>query len=270
MFLSGLFIYPIKSLKGIALTEAKVEKRGLQYDRRWMLVDMNNKFFTQREFPKMATISISTESTGLKIDVEARETLFVPYDARPNSTAEVEVWGSHCPADFVSAEADRWFSEVLDTECRLAYMPDESLRPVNPDFAVANDVVSFADGYPFLVATEASLTDLNSRLDQKVGMNRFRPNFVISGTEPFEEDNWKLVTIGSTSFHVAKPCGRCVMTTVDQERGVKEGVEPLRTLASFRTRNNSVMFGQNLIAAREGNTIRVGDEFRVIEATDTL
>ena len=103
MFLSGLFIYPIKSLKGIALTEAKVEKRGLQYDRRWMLVDMSNKFFTQREFPKMATISISTESTGLKIDANGRETLFVPYDARPNSTAEVEVWGSHCPADFVSA-----------------------------------------------------------------------------------------------------------------------------------------------------------------------
>jgi uncharacterized protein YcbX len=265
MFLSELFIYPIKSLKGIALTEAKIEKRGLQYDRRWMLVDISNKFFTQREFPKMATISISTESTGLKIDVERRETLFVPFDARANSTAEVEVWGSHCPADFVSAEADRWFSEVLDTECRLVYMPDESLRPVDPNFAVANDVVSFADGYPFLVTTEASLADLNSRLAQSVGMNRFRPNFVISGTEPFEEDNWKSVTIGSTSFHVAKPCGRCVMTTVDQERGVKVGVEPLRTLASFRTRNNSVMFGQNLIAAREGDTIRVGDQFRVAE-----
>jgi uncharacterized protein YcbX len=263
MFLSGLNIYPIKSLKGITLSEAKIERRGLQYDRRWMLVDMNNKFFTQREFPKMATITVDLESSGLKIDADGKNSLFVPFAAKPSETATVEVWGNHCPGDFVSGEADRWFSEVLDTDCRLVYMSDESLRPVDPEFAIANDVVSFADGYPFLIATEASLDDLNSRLTETVGMDRFRPNFVVSGAEPFAEDDWKSVTIGSANFHVAKPCGRCVMTTVDQERGIKEGVEPLRTLASFRTREHKVLFGQNLIAKNEGGTIRVGDEINV-------
>ena len=136
------------------------------------------------------------------------------------------------------------------------------MRPVDPDFAVADDIVSFADAYPFLVLPEASLSALNSRLAQKVEMNRFRPNFVINGSEPFAEDNWKRVTIGEAEFHVAKPCARCVMTTVDQDRGVKDGDEPLRTLASFRTVQNKVLFGQNLIALSVGATVRVGDEVK--------
>ena len=262
MILTGLNIYPIKSLKGISLDEAKVERRGLQYDRRWMLVDMNNKFFTQREFPKMATLSVDVEPTGLRVTSDGKD-LLVPFAATPSATAEVEVWGDRCPGDFVSAEADRWFSEILDTECRLVYMSDESLRPVNATFAIANDVVSFADGYPFLIANEASLGELNSRLTERVGIDRFRPNFVVNAAEAFAEDNWKSVSIGTEDFHVAKPCGRCVMTTVNQQTGVKNGVEPLKTLASFRTQNNSVLFGQNLIALREGGTIRVGDEVTV-------
>jgi uncharacterized protein YcbX len=262
MILTELNIYPIKSLKGIALDEAQIERRGLQYDRRWMLVDMNNKFFTQREFPKMATVTVGIESTGLKITSDGKD-LLVPFAAKPSGTAEVEVWADRCRGDFVSDEADRWFSEVLDTECRLVYMSDESLRPVNPAFAIASDVVSFADGYPFLIANEASLAELNSRLTERVGMNRFRPNFVVNASEAFAEDNWTTVVIGSESFHVAKPCGRCVMTTVDQQTGIKNGVEPLKTLASFRTRNNSVLFGQNLIALGEGGTVRVGDAVSV-------
>jgi uncharacterized protein YcbX len=263
MFLTAINIYPIKSLKGIALNEALIERRGLQYDRRWMLVDTNNKFFTQREFPRMATIKIELEPTGLKIDAPNRSSLFVPFDAKGAQAAEVEIWQSRCRGDFVSAEADRWFSEVLDTDCRLVHMPDESLRPVDPDFAVADDLVSFADAYPFMVLPEASLQALNTRLAQEVAMNRFRPNFVVNGSEPFAEDNWKSVTIGETEFHVAKPCARCVMTTVDQERGVKTGAEPLRTLASFRTVQNKVLFGQNLIAMRAGTTVHVGDEVTV-------
>jgi hypothetical protein len=125
---------------------------------------------------------------------------------------------------------------------------------------VADDIVSFADGYPFLLATEASLAELNSRLEQRVGMDRFRPNFIISGSEAFAEDDWKTVTIGPATFHSVKPSARCVMTTVDQELGVKEGVEPLHTLATFRTRDNKVLFGQNLIAADEGRIVQVGDQ----------
>jgi len=263
MFLSAINIYPIKSLKGIALTEAQIERRGLQHDRRWMLVDRNNKFFTQREFPKLATIRIEIEPAGLKIDAANKSSLFVPFAAKATSTAEVQIWQNVCRGDFISADADRWFSEVLDTDCRLVHMSNESLRPVDPDFAIADDIVSFADAYPFLVLTEASLTELNSRLVQKVEMNRFRPNFVISGAEPFAEDNWKRITIGETEFHITKPCARCVMTTVDQERGVKNGAEPLRTLASFRTVQNKVLFGQNLLAMKAGATIRVGDEVTV-------
>lgn len=260
MILTSLHIYPIKSLKGIALNEARIERRGLQYDRRWMLVDVNNKFLTQREFPKMATISVGIEPHGLKIDSNDKNSLFVPFDVEPSETAEVEVWQSRCPADFVSAEADRWFSEVLDTECRLVYMSDQSVRTIDRDYAITkDDVVSFADGYPFLIANEASLAELNSRLTNVVGMNRFRPNFVVNGSKAFVEDDWKTVTIGSTNFHVAKPCGRCVITTVDQQTGIKDGIEPLKTLASFRTRNTSVLFGQNLIARSEGGVVRLGD-----------
>ena len=262
MFLSGLYIYPIKSVKSITLTEGTIEKRGLQYDRRWMLIDNNNRFLTQREFPKLATISLSLEPTGLQARLNGQAPLLIPFVPAADSSVPVQIWNSNCPAALVGSEADGWFSEALGASVRLVYMPDETRRLVNPD--VGDDIVSFADAYPFLLLTEASLDDLNSRLPESVGMERFRPNLVIKGATPFAEDDWKEVSIGTTKFRVAKACSRCVMTTVDQERGVRTGEEPLRTLASFRRFQNEVRFGQNLIAVDEDTTISVGDQLTVV------
>ncbi len=262
MLLSGLFIYPIKSVKGIALTAGKIQTRGLEYDRRWMLINDDNRFLTQREFPKLATISLSVEARGLRASLNGQAPLLIPFVPAADSSVPVQIWNSNCPAALVSAEADEWFSDALSASVRLVYMPDDTRRLVDP--TKGDDIVSFADAYPFLLANEASLEDLNSRLPERVGMERFRPNFIVSGSTAFAEDDWKEVTIGTTSFRVAKACSRCVMTTVDQERGVRSGEEPLRTLASFRRFQNEVRFGQNLIAAEEGTTVRVGDQVTIV------
>ena len=164
-------------------------------------------------------------------------------------------------------EVNGWFSDVLDVECRLVTMPETTRRRIPPEFAVnpGEDHVSFADGYPFLLIGEASLAEVNARLETPVPMNRFRPNLVVSGSEAFAEDSWKKIRIGETVFHLVKPCARCVLTTVDQATGVKDGKEPLKTLASFRTFDGKVLFGQNLIAENPGGVVRVGDEVEVLE-----
>jgi len=263
--LSNLYIYPIKSVKGIALDTANVEERGLQYDRRWMLIDSNNRFISQRECAQLATVSVTLRDDGLEVNSGSR-TLSVPFESDGQAAEEVTIWSSTVPARVVSDEANRWFSDCLGIDCRLVQMPDETRRQVNPQYAVrVDDVVSFADGYPFLIISEQSLDDLNSRLNEPVLMNRFRPNFVVRGGDPFQEDNWKLISIGENSFHVVKPSERCVMTTVDQERGERAGPEPLKTLATFRQWNNGVYFGQNLIAARPGGEVRVGDPVKVLK-----
>ena len=166
---------------------------------------------------------------------------------------------------------NEWFSDVLQTNCRLALMPEETERRVNYFYAVyRDDHVSFADGYPFLLIGENSLADLNSKLKEAVPMNRFRPNFVVGGgTEAFAEDGWKKIKIGESVFHVVKPCGRCVMTTIDQASGVKDGKEPLQTLASYRIPKRSIkkkiLFGQNLIVEKSGGVLRIGDRIEVLE-----
>jgi hypothetical protein len=165
------------------------------------------------------------------------------------------------------AECSEWFSEVLNIDCRLVMMPDESRRTVNPFYAVRKfkDTVSFADGYPFMLLGQSSLDDLNTRLPDPVPMNRFRPNFVVSGSGAFAEDDWKKIRIGTTVFHVVKPSERCVMPTIDQAAGVKTGVEPLKTLSGFRTTGNKVLFGQNLIAENPGGVVKVDDAVEVLE-----
>ena len=268
MLLSELNVYPIKSLKGVAVSESVVGKRGLEHDRRWVLVDANNRFITQREHPELATVSVNIEGTGLQIVAEGQGTLMVPAQPVDGSPVTVQIWKDTCSGQIVSAEADEWFSAVIGETCRLVYMPDDSERPVDPAYAVGASIVSFADAYPFMLLTEASVADLNARLEQPVSMNRFRPNFVVNGAEAFAEDDWKMVSIGGVGFHVVKPCARCVMTTVDQECGARSGDEPLLTLSGFRKRNGQVHFGQNLIAAVEGERVRIGDQVTVIPKTN--
>ena len=265
MHISEINIYPVKSLKGISLTESAVENRGLRFDRRWMLVDANDRFMTQREFPKMALIGIEVAGDHLTVSFGEQRTS-VPFEPNLNGTADVEIWQSVVPACVYDGPTNEWFSNVLDFDCRLVLMPESTNRKVNPLFAIKQneDVVSFADGYPFLLIGEGSLDDLNSRLDEPVPMNRFRPNLVAAGAGAFAEDEWKKIRIGETIFHLVKPCVRCVVTTVDQARGEKAGKEPLKTLSTYRNRDGNVMFGQNLIAENPGGVVRVGDEIEVL------
>jgi uncharacterized protein YcbX len=255
--LTGIYIYPIKSAAGIALETAQVQARGFQYDRQWMVVDEAGKFMTQRQFPRMALIRVRQSTEQLIIEAPAQEPLSIPLNLNSDDRISVEVWGDICDAIPLGETVEQWFSEFLEMPCQLVYLPDNSLRPVNSRYATNNEQVSFADAFPFLLISEASLQDLNQRLDEPVPMNRFRPNLVISGCEAFAEDHWRSIRIGAIPFRVAKPCDRCVITTVDQNSGIR-GKEPLQTLAQYRRWDGKIWFGQNLIQEQLG-ILKVGD-----------
>ncbi len=263
-------IYPIKSLGGISLPQATVEMRGLENDRRWMLVDEKNKFLTQREIPKMAALKVGINELNLTVTDLTGESREIPLVPSGNEMARVKIWSSFCRAQVYDETVNRWFSEALQTNCRLVKMPAEVRRKVSYFYAVnKDDHVSFADGYPVLLIGAGSLADLNERLQTPVPMNRFRPNLTIENIEPFAEDSWKKISLGGTVFHVVKPCARCVMTTIEQESGEKQGVEPLKTLAEYRipprSRKRKILFGQNLIAEKAGGIIKIGDKLKVLE-----
>ncbi|MFB8790720.1 MAG: MOSC domain-containing protein [Potamolinea sp.] len=255
--LTGIYIYPIKSAAGFSWETAEVTKQGFQYDRRWMLVDETGKFMTQRQFPSMALISVQVKGDYLIVNAPDRESLSIPIHLDILDRVSVQVWRDVCEAIPLGKEVDLWFTDFLGIACQLVYMPESSFRPVNPNYATNNEQVSFADGYPFLLISEASLQDLNSRLDESIPMNRFRPNLVVSGCEAFAEDSWGSIRIGSIPFRVVKPCERCVVTTVDQATGIR-GKEPLSTLTKYRNREGKILFGQNLIQEQLG-MLRVGD-----------
>jgi len=285
MHISELNIYPIKSLKGISVESALIEERGLQYDRRWMLTDVNGVFMTQRQFPRMATIKVEVTGDGLRVTGKTAGEMNIPFKPDIGEQVRVTIWNSVCDAEIYNGPVSEWFSDVLGTNCQLVYMPDTSRRSVNPLFNKNDDVVSFADGYPLMVLIEASLADLNERImDADEGvldplpMNRFRPNLVVSGADAFAEDNWQKIRVGDAVFRSTKPCERCVITTVDQSRGEFVGKEPLKTLASYRIAKNvmpdrceslglnetAVIFGQNLIPESIGGTVSVGDVIEIL------
>ena len=285
MHISEINVYPIKSLKGISVDSTTVEERGLRFDRRWMLTTPEGMFFTQREFPEMATISVAVESGRLKVESEALGQLSIPFEPDRGHRQKVTVWQSVCEGLVYNGEVSEWFSDAIGIKCQLVFMPDSSRRSVNPIFDRNDDVVSFADGYPLMLLGEASLAELNDRIAgrveefQPLPMNRFRPNLVVTGSEAFAEDDWQKIRVGEAVFRSTKPCERCVITTVDQSRGEFDGKEPLATLATFRMAKdvipdryerlgvsaNGVLFGQNLIAETPGAVIKVGDEIEVPE-----
>jgi MOSC domain-containing protein len=260
--LSSLHIYPVKGLGAIELAEAEVTPRGLRHDRRFMVVDPSGEFFTQRDFPKMATVW--TEIEGATLSLAAPDAGEIELEAEPDDGApiRVRVWNSSgVEAIAPSAEADAWLSDYLDTRCRLVYMPDHSRRATNPNYG-GEHIVSFADGYPFLFTNEASLADLNVRLSHPVPMNRFRPNLVVKGAPSYAEDGWKELAVGGVRFRMVKPCGRCQVTTTDQTTGEVMGPEPLSVLSTYRSDPTfGALFGMNAVALSEG-TVRVGDTLR--------
>ena len=256
--LSHIYVYPIKSAGRVAMREAVLEPRGLRYDRRWMLVDEHGKFISQRRCPRMALISVGMLPGRLLVNAPGMPALILPLQPEPRQRVGVRVFADETQGTLVGGEADRWFTSFLGVPSRLVYMPDDAVRAVDPRYATDGDLVGFADGFPFLLVSEASLDDLNGRLQNPVGTDRFRPNLVVAGCGPFAEDGWRQIRVGSVPFRVAKPCARCSITMVDQTTGIRDK-EPLRTLARYRKSGGGVLFGQNLIHDSRG-TLRVGDE----------
>lgn len=254
--LTQIWIYPIKSLQGISLNSSRILKKGLEFDRRYMLVDENGVAMTQRVHPTMALFKVSLDGGKLRID-HRDASLEIPAENIHGQTVAVQIWDDAVTAIEADASYSKWFSEQLNKACRLVYFPEENPRPVNPKYAFDSEHVSLADAYPFLVIGQSSLDDLNSKLKEPVPMNRFRPNFVFTGGNPFEEDQWRDVTIGNNRFVGVKGCDRCVMTTIDQVTAQK-GVEPLKTLSTYRKIDNKIYFGQNLVALDHG-IVHVGD-----------
>lgn len=260
MYLSQIWIYPVKSLRGYPINHTELTARGLQHDRRWMIVDAEGQFLTQRKVPGMVLIQAHGASDHLKLQVpllgEIQIGIPTEADADPVS---VTVWRSQCPALRPRHPIHNILSEQLGQPCHLLYMPDTTQRAINPDYALnPDDAVSFADGYPYLLATEASLEALNEQLTEPVTMERFRPNLVIAGSTAFAEDHWRDLRIGNFTFTAVKPCERCVMVTVDPDRGLT-AKEPLQTLARLHRVNQKVIFGQNLIGHHSAGQLQVGD-----------
>lgn len=262
LILSEIWIYPIKSLGGISVHSASVKKKGLQYDRRWMLIDHQGVALTQRSIPEMALFKLRLEEEGITIDYRESgqtissivlETGLSPTG--PGTTASV--WDDQVQVHEVNAGISDWFSSHLKISCRLVVFPEKNPRPVDPRYSISNNHVSLADAYPFLIIGQKSLDDLNEKLLEPVPMNRFRPNFVFTGGAPFMEDTWRDVSIGSLRFVAVKRSDRCVLTTVNQESGVK-GPEPLKTLSTYRKVNNKVYFGKNMVGMDEG-AVAVGN-----------
>lgn len=260
--LSEINIYPVKSLAGISLTSWQVIKTGFLYDRKWMLIDSQGQFLSQRRLPKMALIK--TALTDEQLILSAPDQIDLVLSLTPSNGEEIisTIWHDQCAARSISQEADLWFSRFLETDCRLVYLPDEEIRPVDTKYAQVTDQVAFSDGFPFLLIAENSLVALNQAMQLDLTMNRFRPNLVIAGCPAYAEDSWREILIGEINFRLPKPCSRCAVPTIDPETA-QTGKEPLMTLNRLRKWQNKVYFGQNAIHNQCG-TLSVGDSVQIL------
>ena len=265
MRVESLHIYPVKSARGIDLKTSPVEPRGLAGDRRWMIVGADGRFITQREFPKLATLQVLPFDGGITLQADglAVTEIHVPGgDSRLDAT----VWRDTVNAAFADNAAV--LSAWMERDVRLVYMDDQAARSANPKYTIGKpqSPVSFADGYPVLITNTASLRALNALIlsggGAAVPMSRFRPNIVIDSDQAWAEDDWKTLTIGEAVLELVKPCTRCVMTTLDQASGEKQGREPLQALRTLRTSTDpeieGVLFGWNAVVRAEGS-VTVGD-----------
>lgn len=262
---ASLHIHPVKSLGGFSVQDAITTDRGFEHDRRWMLVDENGRFISQRECAAMACLHTAPLAGGFRVtDVRDGATLELPWSISTGDPLTATVWSD--TVDLIAAQdhLSIWFSSRSGLPCTLAYMPDATTRTVDRTFA--EGITSLSDGFPYLIVSQASLDDLNARIRSSsdaltdrsfdLPMDRFRPNIVVAGGEPFQEDTWTQVRIGEHAFSLVKPCARCPIPTIDQRTG-ERGKEPLRTLATYRSMNNKVLFGMNAISS-PGYRVHVG------------
>jgi len=270
MQISALYIYPVKSLAGLAVPRAQLQTRGFWYDRRFMLIDRRNTFVTQRKHPHMALLRIEDAGDAWRIHHTNRRalgSLEIPKQPAPlGATLQVNIWEDTVQAQPLGQATDRWFSEALGMDLRLVYLPDSAERQVDLQYAEVGDQVSLADGFPYLITNSASLQDLQKRLGQSIDMRRFRPNIVVDAAQAWEEDQWTELRSGEIRFRSLKPCARCQLITVDPDTA-ERSAEPLRILASARHRDNEVLFGVNAVWAAERSTtqqyLAVGDQLQV-------
>ncbi len=266
MQVSALTIYPIKSTVGIAGAHFAVAPTGLAYDRHWVLVDANGVAITGRKHQQMLAFTTSLHSDHLQVTHRNGQSMSVPLSPEGNTPNPVQIFSSDTFGLEAKQEVSAWFSSILGVEAKLLAVDPSQPREVKAKHGgKTGDVVKFADMNPVLLISEASLQALNDRLEEPVSMRNFRPNIVIKGCEPYEEDTWQSIRIGDCTFAVAQPCERCVFTTIhpDTLEKNKQG-EPLRTLNTYRkTPSGGVAFGVHLIPERTG-TIRVGDAVKIL------
>lgn len=261
MHLSAITTYPVKSCAGIERSTVSLDRFGPSGDRRWLVIDENGRFVSQREQSRMALIQVEQLTEGIRLSL-GEDDIVVSIPGADAGEVHVTVWEDRVRAHLADKHAGAWLSDRLGLPCRLVYMPDHCQRLVDGLFASEGETVSFADGFPLLLISQASLDDLNQRLDNPVPMNRFRPNLVVTGCDAFAEDEWQRIRIGGVEFDVAKPCSRCVIPSIDQATAERDR-QINRVLASYRRVNGEIMFGQNLLYQQAG-TLALGDAVEVL------
>lgn len=267
MRVQALWIYPIKGARGIALDRVAVQRAGFEYDRRWMVVNLQGQFMTQRQHPSLARLAVAITPEGLRLSFAGNPApVAIPLEPR-GTECPVQVWRTATVGLDQGEAIAQWLSHHLATPCRLVAQSPQHPRPTDPAYAPGG-AVSFADAYPVLLTNTASLADLNERIGvnqgQPVPMERFRPNLVVECGIAFGEDEWRSLAIGAVQFEAVKGCDRCIVTTTDQQTGARNpNKEPLKTLATFRQRQGKLYFGENLMPQSEG-VIQIGDEVAIV------
>ena len=268
MKITSIHIYPIKSLGGISLPNAKLTSRGLEHDRRFMLTNKAGKFMTQRSTATMALLKTQIEGDQLVVWNSQMPKHKIVFPLKPKHFSKqqiVEIWEDTCTANVLHKGINKWFSRQLKQDCQLVYMPENSHRAVDKKYGKKGEIVSFADGYPILLLGNASMDDLNARLKEPVPSDRFRANILFNGGTPFEEDKWVNFSINKQQFRAAKLCNRCQVPNINQQTGKMEK-EPNRTLATFRKIDKNIKMGQNLCWEKDKSKgkaiIAVGDKIR--------
>lgn len=261
--LAGLYVYPLKSAAPLRRDSGEVERRGLAHDRRWMVVDAQGSFLTARKYPRLTLIRAQPDGDWLTLEAPCMPRLQLKPQHNDRRD-DIIVWDSRVRALFAEANAQAWISEFLGLPAQFVFMDSTCMRPVDPKYSTPGDEVSFADGFPLLLISQAALDHLNTKLHEPIPMLRFRPNLVVAGTQPHAEDDWKRIRIGGIEFDLVKPCMRCTIPTINIERGKFDpDGEPLRTLKTYRRTAKGVSFGQNLIPRGVG-TLRIGDVVEVL------
>ena len=264
--LTGIYIYPVKSLRGARVERAELSDGRLVGDRNWLLVDSAGRFMHMRDYPQMARVEATITGRGIAVGTGRMPSLEIDRpdlsDRALTEITHVRLWRRSAPVVPVAPEADAWFTRALGVRCRLmAFVPDAAALDV-PPYEVHS---SLQDATPFHLTSEESLADLNARMAAPIPMNRFRPNIVVRGAAPYAEDGWRTIAVGETTLRWIKPCTRCVATTTDQLTGERHSREPLFTLARYRRLGAEVVFGHYLVADTWADSLRVGDAVTVLE-----